>query len=80
MQAYSLIATPAVIFHDNADNFFEAGNSKRQSVSQLQYRSWASRAVDPQIYYGTGPLQCLRVVPQRLKVLILYVITVDLMQ
>ena len=32
------------------------------------------------IYFGTGPLQCLRDVPQRLKVLILYIITVDLMQ
>ena len=36
--------------------------------------------VKDRIYFGTGPLQCLRVVPQRLKVLILYIITIDLMQ
>ena len=32
------------------------GNSKRQFVSHLQYRSWASGAVDLQVYFKTGPL------------------------
>ena len=45
------------------------GELERQSVSQLQYRSWASGAVDSQTYFKTGPLQCLRDVPQRLMFL-----------
>ena len=49
--------------------FFESENSKQQFVSQLQYRSWASRAVDPQVYFVTGLLQCLCDVSQRLMFL-----------
>ena len=42
---------------------------KQQTVSQLQYRSWASGAVDQQICFKIEPLQCLRGVPQRLMYL-----------
>ena len=52
---------------------------KRQSVSQLQYWSWASRDVDQQVYFETRVLQCLRDVPQRLM-LLSTLITRDLMQ
>ena len=52
---------------------------KQQSVSQLQYQSWPSRAVVQQVYFETGPLQCLRDVPQHLNVLST-LITIDLMQ
>ena len=63
----------------NTKQFFKSGNSKRQSVSQLQYQSWTSRAVVQQVYFETGPLQCLCDVPQHLTFLSTLV-TVDLMQ
>ena len=38
-------------------------------MSQLQHRSWASRAIVQQVCFENRQLQCLRDVPQRLNVL-----------
>ena len=47
------------------------GELYRQTVSIMQSRSIASRAVNQQFFFRTGPLQCPRAIPQRLMFLIL---------
>ena len=61
-----------VIFSIFTESRYIVGELKRQTVSLLQFRSFASRAVNYQIYFGARMLHCPCDVP--LCLMFLYIL------